>query len=119
MPLVAYNVNLNTADLQIASIIANKVRHIGGGLRFCKAMSLELTVRNITQVSMNLTDFTRTSIYQAHEMVSVEAKRYGVSIIGAELIGLVPLQAITDTVEYYLGLENFSINQVLETNLME
>ena len=119
MPLVAYNVNLNTADLQIATLIAKKVRHVGGGLRFCKAMGVELKERNITQVSMNLTDFTRTSIYQAHEMVRMEAKRYGISIIGAEVIGLLPMQALTDVAEYYLGLEHFSINQVLETNLME
>jgi glutamate formiminotransferase len=119
MPLVAYNVNLNTADLQVATLIAKKVRHVGGGLHFCKAMGVELKERNITQVSMNLTDFTRTSIYQAHEMVRMEAKRYGVSIIGAEVIGLVPMQAVSDVAEYYLGLENFSINQVLETNLME
>lgn len=119
MPLVAYNVNLNTANLQIATTIAKNVRHVGGGLRFCKAMGVELKERGITQVSMNLTDFTRTSIYQAHEMVRMEAKRYGVSIIGAEVIGLLPMQALTDVAEYYLGLENFSINQVLETNLME
>ena len=68
---------------------------------------------------MNLTDFTRTSIYQAHEMVRMEAQRYGVSIIGAEVIGLLPMQALTDVAEYYLGLEGFSINQVLETNLLE
>ena len=107
------------ARMQIATDIAKKVRHIGGGLRFCKAMGVELKERNITQVSMNLTDFTRTSIYQAHEMVRMEAKRYGVSIIGAELVGLVPMQALTDVAEYYLGLEGFSINQVLETNLLE
>ena len=119
MPLVAYNVNLNTADIEIATAIAKKVRHIGGGLRFCKAMGVELKERGITQVSMNLTDYTHTSIYRVHEMVRMEAKRYGVSIVGAEIIGLVPMQALTDTVEYYLGLENFSINQVLEKNLME
>ena len=119
MPLVAYNVNLNTADLKIAEAIGKKVRHVGGGLRFCKAMGIELKERNITQVSMNLTDFTRTSIYQAHEMVRMEAQRYGVSIIGAEVIGLLPMQALTDVAEYYLGLEGFSINQVLETNLLE
>lgn len=119
MPLVAYNVNLNTPNLKIATAIGKKVRHVGGGLRFCKAMGVELKERNITQVSMNLTDFTRTSIYQAHEMVRMEAQRYGVSIIGAEVIGLVPMQALTDVAEYYLGLEGFSINQVLESNLME
>ncbi len=78
MPLVAYNVNLGTSDIEIATAIAKKVRHIGGGLRFCKAMGVELENRNITQVSMNLTDYTKTSIYRAHEMVRMEAKRYGV-----------------------------------------
>ena len=119
MPLVAYNVNIGTDKLEIANAIAKNLRHVGGGLRFCKAMGVQLIDRNIAQVSMNLTDYTRTSIYRAHEMVRMEAKRYGVSIVGAEIVGLVPMQALTDTVEYYLGLENFSINQVLEANLME
>ncbi len=119
MPLVAYNVNLGTSDIEIATAIAKKVRHIGGGLRFCKAMGVELENRNITQVSMNLTDFTKTSIYRAHEMVRMEAKRYGVSVIGGEVIGLVPLEALVDSAAYYLGLENFSVDQVLEAKLME
>lgn len=119
MPLVAYNVNLNTSDLSIADAIAKKVRFIGGGLRFCKAMGVELTDRHITQVSMNLTDYTKTSVYRAHELIRIEARRYGVEIVGAEIVGLVPLAALVDTAEYYLGLENFSINQVLETRMME
>lgn len=119
MPLVAYNVNIGTDNLEIANAIAKKVRRVGGGLRFCKAMGVKLIDRHITQVSMNLTDYTRTAIYRAHEMVRMEANRYGVPIVGAEIVGMVPLQALTDTVEYYLGLENFSVNQVLETNLME
>lgn len=119
MPLVAYNVNLGTSDIEIATAIAKKVRHIGGGLRFCKAMGVELENRNITQVSMNLTDYTKTSIYRAHEMVRMEAKRYGVSVIGGEVIGLVPLEALVDSAAYYLGLENFSVDQVLEAKLME
>lgn len=119
MPLVAYNVNLNTSNLEIADKIAKKVRFLGGGLRFCKAMGVELTERNIVQVSMNLTDYTKTAIYRAHELVRIEANRYGVSVVGAEIIGLVPLAALVDTAEYYLGLENFSIKQVLETHLME
>ncbi|MGV8962866.1 MAG: glutamate formimidoyltransferase [Candidatus Saccharimonadaceae bacterium] len=119
MPLVAYNVNIDTTNLEIANAIAKNLRHVGGGLRFCKAMGVELTDRHITQVSMNLTDYTRTAIYRAHEMVRMEAKRYGVAIVGAEIIGLIPLQALVDTAEYYLGLENFSIKQVLESNLME
>lgn len=119
MPLVAYNVNLNTPDVDIAMAIAKKVRHIGGGLRFCKAIGLELEERHITQVSMNLTDYTKTAIYRAHEMVRMEAKRYGVEVIGAEIIGLVPMAALVDTVEYYLGLEGFSADQILENKLME
>lgn len=119
MPLVAYNVNLNTSDLEIATAIAKKVRHIGGGLRFCKAMGVELEDKGITQVSMNLTDYTKTSIYRAHEMVRMEAKRYGVTVAGGEVIGLVPLEALADSVAYYLGLDNFSIKQVLEIKLME
>lgn len=119
MPLIAYNINLNTSDLDIAKSIAKKVRHIGGGLRFCKAMGVELKEKVTTQVSMNLTDYKRTTIYSAHEMVRMEAQRYGVSITGAEIVGLIPMEAITDVAEYYLSLEDFSINQVLETNLME
>ncbi|WP_080902896.1 glutamate formimidoyltransferase [Parabacteroides sp. Marseille-P3160] len=119
MPLIAYNINLNTDCLEIAKQIAKKVRYIGGGLRFCKAMGVELKERHIVQVSMNLTDYTRTSLYQAHELVRLEAKRYGVSVIGGELIGLLPLAALVDTAAYYLGLENFSVRQVLESHLME
>lgn len=119
MPLVAYNVNLNTNKLEIADAIAKKVRFLGGGLRFCKAMGVELTDRGIVQVSMNLTDFTKTAIYRAHELVRIEANRYGVTVVGAEIIGLVPMDALIDTAAYYLGLEEFSTKQVLETHLME
>jgi len=119
MPLVAYNVNLGTDNLEIATAIAKKVRHVGGGLRFCKAMGVALHDRGITQVSMNLTDYTKTAIYRAHEMVRMEAKRYGVPVVGGEVIGLVPMAALVDSAAYYLGLENFSINQVLEAKLME
>ncbi len=119
MPLVAYNVNLGTDNLEIAIAIAKKVRFVGGGLRYCKAMGISLEERGITQVSMNLTDFTRTAIYRAHELVRMEAKRYGVPVVGAEVIGLVPMEALAETAAYYLGLENFSMQQVLETKLME
>lgn len=119
MPLVAYNVNLGTANLEIANSIAKKVRHIGGGLRYCKAMGVALEDRGITQISMNLTDYTKTAIYRAHELVRIEANRYGVPIVGAEVIGLIPMEALVDTAAYYLGLESFSMNQVLETRFME
>lgn len=119
MPLVAYNINLNTPDLRIATDIAKKIRFIGGGLRYCKAMGVELTERGITQVSINMTDYTRTALYRAFELVRVEARRYGVSIVGSEIIGLVPMEALIDTASYYLGLENFTMEQVLESRIME
>ena len=117
MPLVAYNINLNTPSLEIAHDIAKKIRFIGGGLRYCKAMGVELKDRGITQVSINMTDYTRTALYRAFELVSVEARRYGVSIVGSEIIGLVPMEALIDTASYYLGLENFSMEQVLEARM--
>ena len=82
-------------------------------------MGVELTDRHIAQVSMNLTDFTKTSVYRAHEMVRMEAKRYGVEIVGSEVIGLLPMAALIDCAEYYLGIENFSHDQILELRMME
>ena len=117
MPLVAYNINLNTPSLEIAHDIAKKIRFIGGGLRYCKAMGVELKDRGITQVSINMTDYTRTALYRAFELVRVEARRYGDSIVGSEIIGLVPMEALIDTASYYLGLENFSMEQVLEARM--
>lgn len=119
MPLVAYNVNLGTDNLAIATDIAKKIRFIGGGLRYCKAMGVELKERGITQVSINMTDYTRTALYRAFELVKVEARRYGVAVVGSEIIGLVPMEALIDTASYYLGLENFSMDQVLEARIME
>lgn len=119
MPLVAYNINLDTPSLEIAHGIAKKIRFIGGGLRYCKAMGVELKERGITQVSINMTDYTKTALYQAMEMVRFEARRYGVNIVGSEIIGLVPMAALIDTSAYYLGLENFSMQQVLEARIME
>lgn len=119
MPLVAYNINLSTPNLEIAHDIAKKIRFIGGGLRYCKAMGVELKDRGITQVSINMTDYTKTALYRAFELVRIEARRYGVSIVGSEIIGLVPMEALIDTASYYLGLENFSMQQILEARIME
>jgi glutamate formiminotransferase len=117
MPLVAFNINLSTNNLEIASKIGKQVRHLSGGFRYVKALGIELEDRGIVQVSMNLTDYTKTSIYRVFETVKMEAARYGVNIVGSEIIGLVPMQALVDTADYYLRLENFSMNQVLETRL--
>jgi len=119
MPLIAFNVNLNTNRIEIADMIAKKIRFSGGGLRFCKAIGIELKSQNRVQVSMNLTDYTQTTIYQAVEMIRFEAKQFGVTIAGSELIGLIPLQAVADTASYYLGLENFTVKQIFETHIME
>lgn len=119
MPLVAFNINLSTNSMEIATKIAKNIRHINGGLRFVKAMGVELTERGIVQVSINMTDYTRTALYRAFELVRIEARRYGVSIVGSEIIGLVPMEALIDTASYYLGLENFSMQQVLESRIME
>ena len=119
MPLVAYNINLSTDNLEIATKIARNIRHINGGLRYVKAMGVELKERNITQVSIKMTDYTRTALYRAFELVRIEARRYGVTIIGSEIVGLVPMEALIDTASYYLGLENFSMQQVLELRIME
>lgn len=119
MPLVAFNVNLDTPNLEIADAIAKKVRYLSGGLRYCKAIGVDLKERGIVQVSMNMTDFTRTALYRSFEMVKMEARRYGVNVVGSEIIGLVPMAALVDCAEYYLGIEDFSPDQVLESRLME
>jgi glutamate formiminotransferase len=119
MPLVAYNVNLGTADLEIANDIARKVRHLSGGLRYCKAIGIELTERGIVQVSINMTDYTRTALYRVFELIRIEARRWGVPVVGSEIIGLVPMGALIDTAAYYLQLENFKPEQVLESRIYE
>ncbi len=119
MPLVAFNVNLDTDRMDIAEAIAQKVRHVSGGLRYCRAIGLALKDRGMVQVSMNMTDYQKTALYQAVELIRIEARRYGVRIGGSEIVGLAPMAALIDTAAYYLGLENFSLNQVLEARLLE
>ncbi len=119
MPLIAFNVNLDTNDLSIADAIAKKVRFIGGGLRFVKGMGVDLAERGIVQVSMNMTDYTKTALYQSYEMVKMEAKRYGVNVVGTEIVGLTPMEALMDVASYYLQIENFKFEQIIEARLLE
>ena len=119
MPLVAYNVNLDSGNLEIADEIAKRVRHISGGLRYCKGIGIELKDRGQVQVSMNMTDYTRTALYRVFELIKIEARRYGVNVIGSEIVGLVPMEALIDTAAYYLGLEDFTMEQVLEARIWE
>jgi glutamate formiminotransferase len=118
-PLVAFNVNLDTNNLDIANKISKQVRHLSGGFRYCKAMGVELKERGIVQVSMNMTDYTKTALYQTFESIKMEAKRWGVNVVGSEIVGLVPMMALVNTAEYYLGIEDFKPEQILESHLME
>jgi glutamate formiminotransferase len=116
-PLIAYNINLNTNNVGIAKFIARRVRHSTGGFRYVKAMGVLLTERNLAQVSMNLTDFEQTPIQMVFETVRREAERYGVSIAGSEIVGLIPQKALDQTAEYYLRVENFRRDMILENRL--
>ncbi len=118
-PLIAFNVNLDTNNIETAKAIAKSVRHISGGLRHCKAIGIALKERGITQVSTNMTDFTKTPLYRVVELVRIEAKRYGVNVVGTEIVGLVPMEALVEAASYYMGLENFSTEQVLESRIAE
>ncbi len=117
--LVAFNVNLDTDRFEVADAIAKKIRHIGGGLRFVKAMGVKLEERNQVQVSMNLVNYEKSAVYQAFEMIKMEARRYGVNIVGSEVIGTVPMRSLLMAAEYYLQIENFDMNQILEKRLLD
>jgi glutamate formiminotransferase len=117
--LIAYNINLNTPDLDIAKRIAKTIRFSSGGMPCVKAMGVDLRARNLAQVSMNLTDFEQTPIHRVFETVKREAGRLGVGIVGSEIVGLIPRRAIEMTAEFYLQVENFSPAQVLENRLEE
>lgn len=119
VPLVAFNVNLHCSDKAVADAIAKKVRNIGGGLHFVKAMGVKLEERNQVQVSMNLVNYEKSAVYQAFEMIKMEARRYGVSIAGSEIIGTVPMKALLMAAEYYLQIENFNMDEILEKRLLD
>ena len=119
MPLIAYNINLNTNRLEVAKKIAAAVRFSSGGFRFVKAMGVTLADRGIVQVSMNLTNYEKTPILRVFEAVKREAERYGVNVLESEIVGLVPSAALIATAESSLQLTAFRRDQVLETRLGE
>ena len=119
MPLIAYNINLNTDRLDVAKKIAAAVRQSSGGLRYVKAMGVKIDDRNLAQVSMNLTDFQKTPMFRVFEMVKREAERHGVAILESEIVGLVPQAALVSSAEFYLQLERFSGEQILENKLKQ
>jgi glutamate formiminotransferase len=117
MPLIAYNINLDTSRLDVAKKIAAAIRHSSGGLRYVKAMGIHLDDRRLAQVSMNLTNYEKTPIFRVFEMVKREAERYGVGILESEIVGLVPSAALLSAAEFYLQIERFGADQVLENRL--
>ncbi|MDP2857920.1 MAG: glutamate formimidoyltransferase [Bacillota bacterium] len=114
VPLIAYNVNLGTRDASIARKIARKIRERSGGLTNVRAIGLPLEERGFAQVSVNVTDYTKTPLYRVLESVRTEARRYGVSVAESEIVGLVPMRALTDSASFYMQLARFSRKQIIE-----
>ena len=114
-PLIAYNVYLNTSDVEIAKKIGKAVRFSSGGLRYVKGMGV--LVRGMAQVSMNLTDYEQTPIARVFEFVKREAARYGVMPVSSEIVGLIPKKALEDAAEWFLQVENFDSSLILENRL--
>ena len=117
--LIAYNINLGTADVGIAKKIAKTIRFSSGGLRCVKAIGVALASRNLAQVSMNLTDFEQTPMHVVFEAVRREAERHGVPVVGSEIVGLVPRKALEMSAEYFLRFENFRPELVLENRIAD
>ena len=117
--LIAYNINLDTSDVHIAKKIANCIREAKGGYKYVRAMGVSVQVgdRDIAQVTINMVNYQGTPLFRVFETVKSEAARYGVNVIGSEIIGLTPLQALLDVAEFYLRLDGFDRKQVLEDNL--
>ena len=119
MPLVAFNINLATSDVEVAKKIAKVIRGSSGGFRSCKAMGFMMEDRGIAQVSMNMVNYEDTSLCTVYEMIKSLAERYGTYIVGSEVVGLTPAKALIDCAEHYLKLENFDChNQVMEYHLV-
>jgi glutamate formiminotransferase len=116
--LLAYNVNLGTDRIEVAEQIVRRVRARNGGLAYVKAMAVHLVARKQVQISMNLVDFEQSSLYTTFELVKMEAQRWGVPVVGSEVIGLLPTEALVEVARYYLRLEDFSSAQVLESHLI-
>ncbi len=115
--LIAYNINLNTPDVDIAKKIAKAIRFSSGGYRYVKSMGVELSSRKLAQVSMNLTDFEQTPVHRVFETVRSEAGRYGASVVGSEIVGLIPRKALEMAAEFYLRAENYRPDVVLENRM--
>jgi glutamate formiminotransferase / 5-formyltetrahydrofolate cyclo-ligase len=118
-PLIAFNINLATTDLAIAKRIAEAVRFSSGGFRYVRALGVALEDKGQVQVSTDIVQYEKTPIHLVLETVRSEAARYGVAVAGCELIGLTPLAALEDVVRHYLQLHDFSVEQIIESRLLE
>ena len=118
-PLIAFNVNLRTQNLDFAKRVARKIRESSGGIPSVQALGVELKERGMVQVSMNLTDYRRTSIPKVVEFIRAEIAGTGVEIAETELVGVLPLEALEDVVREYLKMPEFTAEQVIETHLLE
>jgi len=117
--LIAYNVNLNTTNLSIAKKIAKAVRHSSGGFRYVKAIGVELSDKGMVQVSMNMTNYNKSPLFRVFEVVKREAARYGVSVVSSEIVGMVPMQALLNVARYYLQLDDFTVERIVEKGVLE
>ena len=117
--LVAFHVNLNTTNVEIAKIIAKRVRASGGGFTTVKGMGVDLPEKKLVQVSMNLVDYEKTAMYRVLEFIRMEAARWGVTVNGTEVYGMIPAGAMLDSAAYYLQVDDFHNDQVLELKLLD
>ena len=115
--LIAFNMNLNTTDVRIAQAIARKIRASSGGLAHVKSIGVFLESRNLAQVSINITDFERTPLYEVVDRVRAEAEALGVTVAGSQIIGLIPRKALEQAAAHYLQIEKFHSEAVLENRL--
>ncbi len=118
-PLIAFNINLDTDDVSIAKKIARAIRGSSGGFRDVKALGIMMEERNVAQVTINMCNYKTAPLYRVFEVVKAEAARYGVNVLGSEIVGLTPADALIEVAEYYLRLEGFRKDQVLEKRLQE
>lgn len=119
MPLIAFNINLDTDNVNIAKEISKAIRFSSGGFRYIQAGPAEIKEKGFVQVTMNIKDYKKNPIYRVFETVKMEAKRYGVNVTGSEIIGAVPMEALADSVEYYLGLDGFKMDKIIENELLK
>lgn len=117
--LIAFNVNLGTTRIEVAEKIAKAVRHISGGYRYVKAIAVDLKEKGMVQVSMNMTNYKKSPLFRVFETIKREAERYGVPVVSTEIIGMVPLQAMLDVAQFYLQLDDFDSNRIIENKILE